>query len=287
MVLAATGATVALWLALPRTADAQCGTPPAPPVPPTMQCVDLVLDKSDSPDPITVGNELHYRLDVFNPARYGNPSDSAFTNATGVTITDNLPPSVQFVSATPTPAIGTCSHSAGVVTCTPRVSSFLPPGVIPPGLSAHVDITVIPTQTGVITNTGTVTTSSTEVDPADNTSSVATTVRVAGPPPIPAQQLGKATCKGKPATIVDEAGDGNGVVKGTFERDVIAAFGGKDRIKGGGGPDLICGGPGGDLVQGGRGDDELKGGKGRDALRGGAGDDECNGGAGRDSSSRC
>jgi hypothetical protein len=315
----ALAAVLVVWLALPSGADAQCGTPPNPPTPLTMQCVDLVLDKSDSPDPINVGNELHYRIDVLNPTRYQafvppgggpptagqpctappfvpatpltspNSCDAAWTNATGVTITDNLPPGVQFVSATPSPPLplASCSHSAGVVTCTPRVSSFAPPGVIPPGLSARVDITVIPNELGTITNTATVNTSATEVDPADNTELVSTTVSVPGPPPGGSRQPGKTTCKGKTATVVDPSGDGNGVVKGTFERDVIVGLGGKDKIKAGGGPDLICGGPGGDLIKGARGDDEIKGGKGRDVMRGGAGDDDCNGGAGRDSTSRC
>jgi Domain of unknown function DUF11/RTX calcium-binding nonapeptide repeat (4 copies) len=316
------GAFLVVWLALPSGADAACPPPPSPPTPPDTQCVDLVLDKSDSPDPVHVGNELHYRIDIINPARYQafvppgggpldpaqpekiclappflpplpptspNSCDAAFTNATGVTITDTLPPGVQFVSATPNPPLplASCSHSAGVVTCTPRVSSLAPPGVIPPGLTAGVEITVVPQQTGTITNTATVTTSSTEIDPPDNTDSATTTVGVPGPVPSGAQQPARATCKGKAATIVDRSGDGSGVVKGTFERDVIAALGGKDKVKGGGGPDLICGGRGGDLIQGGRGDDKIKGGKGRDAMRGGAGDDNCNGGPGRDATFRC
>jgi Ca2+-binding RTX toxin-like protein len=267
-----------------------------------MQCVDLVLDKSDSPDPVNVGNEVHYRIDVINPARYQafvpvpcmpapppNSCDAAWTNATGVTITDNLPSNVQFVSATPNPPLplASCSHSAGVVTCTPRVSSLAPPGVIPPGLTAGAEITVRTTETGTITNTATVTTSSTEIDPADNSESVTTAVQVPGPPPGGSRQSGTVACKGRTATIVDEAGDGSGVVKGTLERDVIAALGGKDKVKAGGGPDLICGGPGGDLIKGARGDDEIKGGKGRDVMRGGAGDDDCKGGAGRDAESRC
>jgi Domain of unknown function DUF11/RTX calcium-binding nonapeptide repeat (4 copies) len=317
-------AVLVVWLALPGEADAACPPPPAGPTPPDVQCVDLVLDKSDSPDPVNVGNEVHYRIDVINAPRYQafvppgggpptaeqpcvappfvpalpppapsvvpNSCDGAFGNAIAVTITDNLPPGTQFVSATPNPPLpgASCSHSAGVVTCTPRVSSVAPPGVIPPGLTAGVEITVRTTETGTITNTATIASAvSTEVDPPDNTESVNTTVQVPGPPPGGARQPGKTTCKGKTATIVDEAGDGSGVVKGTVERDVIVGLGGKDKIKAGGGPDLICGGPGGDLIKGARGDDKIKGGKGRDVMRGGAGADDCKGGAGRDSSSRC
>jgi hypothetical protein len=285
-------AIVAMWLVFPSGADAACPDPPAPPTPPDTQCVDLVLDKSDSPDPVNVGNEVHYRIDVLNPARYPPlpiPPSLKPDDAKGVTITDTLPPGVQFVSATPNPPLpgAMCSHSAGVVTCTPRVSSLADPGEIPPGLTAGVEITVLTTQTGTITNTATVTTTSTEIDPADNSESVTTAVQLPGPPPGGSRQPGTVTCKGRTATIVDASGDGNGVVKGTFERDVIAALGGKDKVKAGGGPDLICGGPGGDLIKGARGDDEIKGGKGRDVMRGGAGDDDCNGGAGRDAKSRC
>jgi uncharacterized repeat protein (TIGR01451 family) len=256
------------------------------------QASDLILTKTDFPDPVNVGNELHYRLAVFN---------SGPGIATNVKATDTLPAGVEFVSATPPSptTAGGCSFSAGVVTCVAPNQAALPAAVFPapvaPNGSVGWDIFVRPTQQGSITNSATLSQApnpplfptSVETDPSDNTDSESTTVGVAGPPPVPAQQLATATCKGKTATIVDEAGDGNGVVKGTFERDVVAALGGNDRIKGGGGPDLICGGPGRDLIRGGRGDDELKGGKGGDALRGGAGDDECNGGAGRDSRSRC
>ena len=67
---------------------------------------DLVLTKSDSPDPAQVGANLTYTLTVANHG----PATS-----TDVTLEDTLPGSVTFVSASTTS--GSCSESSGVVTC--------------------------------------------------------------------------------------------------------------------------------------------------------------------------
>ena len=67
---------------------------------------DLTLTKTDSPDPIEVGEQLTYTLVATN----NGPSTS-----TNVTLEDVLPDSVTFVSASATS--GTCSQSAGIVTC--------------------------------------------------------------------------------------------------------------------------------------------------------------------------
>src|ERR671910_3849215 len=66
---------------------------------------DLVLTKSDSPDPVTRGSNLTYTIQVQNNA----------AAATGVVVTDTLPARVDFVSATSTQ--GTCTQAGGVVTC--------------------------------------------------------------------------------------------------------------------------------------------------------------------------
>ena len=66
---------------------------------------DLSVTKADSPDPVNVGDNLTY---IINVANHGPES-------TDVTLTDTLPPQVSFVSAP------TCTHDGsalgGVVTC--------------------------------------------------------------------------------------------------------------------------------------------------------------------------
>ena len=67
---------------------------------------DLAVTKTDSPDPVAVGQQLTYTVGVSN----AGPS-----SATGITVTDTLPAGVTFNSATPSQ--GSCSQSAGTVTC--------------------------------------------------------------------------------------------------------------------------------------------------------------------------
>ena len=87
-------------------------------------------------------------------------------------------------------------------------------------------------------------------------------------------------CKGVRATIVGTEGDD--VLRGTEQRDVIVALGGDDRIVGGRGNDLICAGRGRDVVTGGAGKDTIFGGTGNDLLRGGSARDTLDGGGGND-----
>ena len=69
-------------------------------------------------------------------------------------------------------------------------------------------------------------------------------------------------CHGRQAKIVGT--DGDDVLHGTPERDVIWGGEGDDTIHGSLGNDLLCGGPGADLVHGGRGNDVVDGGAGDD-----------------------
>ena len=76
--------------------------------------------------------------------------------------------------------------------------------------------------------------------------------------------------------------DGDDVIFGTPEVDVIDASAGNDIVMGLAGDDTIFGGEGDDLLYGGDGDDVLDGGPGNDTLFGGHGADTLRGGPGRD-----
>ncbi|MBI1741721.1 DUF11 domain-containing protein [Candidatus Acetothermia bacterium] len=118
---------------------------------------DLAVTKTDSPDPVIAGNNLTYTLNVTN-----NGPD----NAGGVIVTDTLPGGVTFISAVPSQ--GSCSQSAGVVTCSL--------GIMANAASATITITVTPNTTGTITNTAQVTGDEADTNTANNTATEMTTV---------------------------------------------------------------------------------------------------------------
>jgi uncharacterized repeat protein (TIGR01451 family) len=119
---------------------------------------NLELVKSDSPDPVDAGDTLTYTLGVANHG----PSD-----ASGVTVTDMLPPSVTFGSATPSQ--GTCMHAAGTVTCDL--------GDLADGASASATIEVTPNVAGTITNQASVDSNQDDSNLGDNSDTEETTVQ--------------------------------------------------------------------------------------------------------------
>lgn len=248
---------------------------------------DLRITKSDNPDPVNVGSVLTYTIQVQNLG-----PDAA----TGVTVTDQLPRGVDFVSATVT--AGQCARRGRKVSCdlgplsAPTVDYGSPP---------IVTISVIPRKVGTISNTASV--KGDQKDPVASNNKATATTGVVGP---------AATCRGVPATMVGTAGDDS--IAGTEGRDVIAAFGGNDtivslasrdlvcagsgndyigagsaadRVFGGAGKDRLLGRGGPDVLRGNAGNDVLKGNRGADRLRGGSGFDRCRGGAGADTIRRC
>ena len=226
---------------------------------------DLSIDKSDGADPVTAGTELSYSISVANAGPEA---------ATGVTVSDDLPNQLDFVSATPTQ--GSCERKGKKVTCDL--------GALPNGASATVAIKVIPKRAGQIVNTATVSSADTDEYAVNNTDTETTTVVEPVTP----------TCAGREATIVGTAGDDT--LTGTRKADVIVALTGDDAIFGLDGNYLICamggndfvkGRAGNDLLRGGGGDDSLGGGPGDDTLRGGAGVDSCRGGPGKDVKKSC
>ncbi|HEY3129262.1 MAG TPA: hypothetical protein VGL91_07375 [Acidobacteriota bacterium] len=120
---------------------------------------DLLVTKSANPSPVTAGTNLTYTVTVSNLS-------TAPAAAPGVVLTDNLPASVNFVSASATQ--GTCSQSGGVVTCAI--------GTLAVGAGATATIVVVPQAAGSITNTASATANGTDADPSNNSASATTTV---------------------------------------------------------------------------------------------------------------
>ena len=103
-----------------------------------------------------VGQPLTYTLSAQN----NGPA-----NASGVTLTDELPAEMSFNSATPSQ--GSCAETSGTVACDL--------GAVTTGGSASVQIVVTPQSTGTITNTASVQ-GPTDIDSSNNTATEQTTV---------------------------------------------------------------------------------------------------------------
>ncbi len=119
---------------------------------------DLVIAKSDFPDPVAAGATLTYTVIVTN----NGPSD-----AQSVLVTDTLPARVTFGSTS-----GCSEDPNGVSTCTLdtiTAGSFK---------QYVITVTVIPTATGSVDNVVTVTASTTDPGPGANSDTESTTVNV-------------------------------------------------------------------------------------------------------------
>jgi uncharacterized repeat protein (TIGR01451 family) len=239
-------ALVAFLLALFAASPAQ----PAP-----GDIADLVVTKTDSPDPVDVGSTLTYAIGVTNQGPQG---------ATSVTVTDRLPSHSDFVSANS--SSGNCERKGRRVTCNLGSLSADPSK----GNTATVTVQVRPTRPGTIENTASV--DSVETDPIGlNDTATASTSVVA--PRI-------STCRGVSTTVTGTPG-GERLV-GTGGPDVIAGLGGPDAILGLSGRDLVCAGGGDDRVSAGAARDRVFGGRGADRLLGRAGPDLLAGNPGLD-----
>ena len=120
---------------------------------------DLSIIKTERPDPALVGSNMAYNLAVNNTGSIA---------ASTVQVVDTLPAGVTFVSATGTG--WSCGHSNGVVTCTR--------GSLAVGDEADITLVVTVGATAVspITNNVTVSSETTELNTANNSSSATTTL---------------------------------------------------------------------------------------------------------------
>jgi uncharacterized repeat protein (TIGR01451 family) len=130
-----------------------------------IKTADLKVSKSDSPDPVFVGEQVTYTMLVTNLG----PVNAA----TGVALTDSLPASMTFVSAATTqgslvtPPVG----STGVITANI--------GSLAVNAQATVTVTVKAMQAGVVDNTASVSSNETDTNTSNNTATQTTTVKAA------------------------------------------------------------------------------------------------------------
>ena len=125
---------------------------------------DLAITKTASPSPLAPGQSVSYVVTVKN----NGPNDAA-----NVTVTDNLPPDLTFGSATPSQG-APCTFASGAVTC--------PMGTVANGATVTVGITasLAPDATGIssLTNAATVTSTTDDPNPANNSATAVTPVAV-------------------------------------------------------------------------------------------------------------
>jgi uncharacterized repeat protein (TIGR01451 family) len=123
----------------------------APPVP-----VDVALSLTAAPNPVGVGAPLTYSLTVTN---------NSSTTATGVVVSNTLPPNVTVFSLLPSQ--GAATNQSGVVTYSV--------GSLPNDSAATLAIVVIPNAAGLLTNTASAFSLQTDSQPTNNYATNVTT----------------------------------------------------------------------------------------------------------------
>jgi uncharacterized repeat protein (TIGR01451 family)/MYXO-CTERM domain-containing protein len=121
--------------------------------------VDLVLDKTDAPDPATFGDQIIYTLAVTNT------QPATVTNAI---VVDVLPATVTYLSSSPN-----CTYTAATRTVRCAFAT------VGPNATVTAQVTVRPDALGVIANSATVSSDGEEKTPNNNTDSTTTTVLAA------------------------------------------------------------------------------------------------------------
>jgi uncharacterized repeat protein (TIGR01451 family) len=126
---------------------------------------DLSVTKSDSPDPVTAGNNLTYTITVTN----AGPS-----NATTTTLSDAIPPNTTFVSLS-SPGGWTCTVPAVGATGTVMCSN---PTMVAGSAVFTLTVNVNPgaAQGSTVSNTATATSATTDLNGGDNSATAITNV---------------------------------------------------------------------------------------------------------------
>jgi uncharacterized repeat protein (TIGR01451 family) len=123
-----------------------------------LQDVDLVIGKSDYPDPVIAGNALTYTLAITN---------SGDLAATGVAITDTLPGQVSFIGASQG-----CNFNGG----TGQVRCDLPSLGALASTLVTISVQVNPSATGSMMNNAHVSFIGTDINPLNNSVAETTTI---------------------------------------------------------------------------------------------------------------
>lgn len=140
------------------TASPTATLSPTPTTPVVLEA-DLAISKSASANPVQAGENLTYTLNI---------SNNGPAAATGVTVTDNLPPAASLVSAVASQG-GGCSGT-GSLTCVL--------GDMNPGSAASITVVVnVPAAaTGSLINSATVSAGQADPNPDNNTATVETAI---------------------------------------------------------------------------------------------------------------
>lgn len=120
---------------------------------------DLSVTKTARSDPVTVGDDIIYDINVVN----GGP-----TTVSGATLTDPVPMGTTYVSAVVSP--GSCGLGNGVVICD------LPD--LPAGVGVTVTLTLQADEDGEVTNTATVNPPQDIIDPDEDNNQASETITV-------------------------------------------------------------------------------------------------------------
>ena len=207
----------------------------------TFAMADKSLTKTGFPGAF-VGSPLIYSISVTNN---GPDTDG------DVVVTDTLPTGVTFLSATPSQ--GTCTQTGVTVTCDL--------GTMASGDSATIQVAVLATTAGVLTNTACVSGAASDPDATNDCASVDTVVITTGGGGGGGGGGGQGPGN---CTIVGNTGPNT--LFGTPHHDVICGLAGNDVIHAGAGNDKVFGGKGNDTLYGGPGKDKLFGGPGKDTC---------------------
>lgn len=158
---------------------------------------DVAITKTDTPDPVTVGNQLTYTLSVVNHG----PDEAASTR-----VVDTVPAALNGVSASSTR--GSCSVAGNAVTCDL--------GSLAKNASALVTVHADAATGGMVTNTASVSSSAVDPTPANNSSQAATTI--AGLPGSLAVTIGASATTGvAPLPVAFSASASGGTPPYTYD----------------------------------------------------------------------